>query len=123
MRTTFHLVAQAEWEAGDVREAYRHPSLDDEGFIHCTDRATALRDTANRYYRDDPRPFLALTIDLDAAGSPWRIDVPGTPYPHIYGPVARRAIVGVQPMPRADDGTFLGPGARPGSRVRRPERP
>lgn len=114
MRTTFHLVAEADWEAADGREAYRHPSLDAEGFIHCTDGPAAMRATANRYYRDDPRPFLVLTIDLDATGSPWRIDVPGTPYPHIYGPVARQAIVAVGPMPRADDGTFLEPGVRPG---------
>ena len=35
----------------------RHPS-DDEGFIHCTDGADELVATANRHYREDPRPFV-----------------------------------------------------------------
>ena len=30
-------------------------------------------------------PFLALTVDLDALDVPWRYDVAGSPYPHIYG--------------------------------------
>ena len=52
--------------------------------------------------------FLALTVDLDALTSPWRYDDPGKPYPHIYGPIDRAAIVGVTPVSRAADGRFLG---------------
>ena len=54
------------------------------------------------------RPFLALTIDLDALEAPWRFDVPGSPYPHIYGLVARRAITAVQHVDRGPDGRFVG---------------
>ena len=32
-------------------------------------------------------------MDLDALDVPWRYDVPGSPYPHIYGPIARAAIL------------------------------
>jgi uncharacterized protein (DUF952 family) len=62
--------------------------------------------TANRFYRDDPQPFLLLTIDLDAAGSPWRFDDPGSPYPHVYGPVDLASIVEVRRFVRDPDGTF-----------------
>ena len=110
MRTTFHLVAEPVWAALDAAGPYTHASLADEGFIHCTDGAANLRDTANRYYGDDPRPFLVLTVDLDAAGSPWRIDDPGRPYPHVYGPIARSAILAIRPMPRSVDGRFEAPG-------------
>ena len=65
---------EAAWAAQDPGSPYRHASLETEGFIHCTDGAAAMRDTANRHYAGDPRPFLVLTIDLDAAGSAWRID-------------------------------------------------
>jgi len=63
--------------------------------------------TANRHYRDDPRPFVVLTLDLDRIRSPVRIEDPGGIYPHVFGPIDREAIVVVRPMPRADDGTFL----------------
>ena len=109
MRPTHHLVAREVWEAQDPAAAYRHTSLESEGFIHCTDGAEALRDTANRHYGTDPRPFLVLTVDLDAAGSPWRIDEPGSPYPHLYGPIDRAAILDVRPMPREADGRFAVP--------------
>ena len=63
--------------------------------------------TANRHYRDDPRPFLVVTLDLDRTGSPWRIEDPGGIYPHVHGPIDRSAIVAVTPAPRASDGEFL----------------
>ena len=109
MRPTFHLVAEDVWASLDAGEPYRHESLEREGFIHCTDGADAMCDTANRHYGDDPRAFLVLTVDLDRAGSPWRFDEPGSPYPHIYGPVDRAAILDVRPMPREADGTFRSP--------------
>jgi len=109
VRRTFHLVAEPVWKALDPSAPYRHPSLEAEGFIHCTDGAEAMRDTANRHFRDDPRRFVVLTVDLDAAGSPWRIDAPGTPYPHVYGPIDRGAILEIRPMPRGGDGAFEAP--------------
>lgn len=63
--------------------------------------------TANRHYRDDPRPFVVLTVDLDRIGSPWRIEDPGGIYPHIDGPIDRVAIVAVIPAPRDAEGGFL----------------
>jgi uncharacterized protein (DUF952 family) len=97
------------WTSLDPSTPYRHPSLESEGFIHCTDGAAAMRDTANRHYREDARPFLVLTIDLDTAGSHWRIDEPGKPFPHVYGPIDRSAILEVRPMPRDADGAFQTP--------------
>jgi uncharacterized protein (DUF952 family) len=46
-------------------------------------------------------------VDLDAAGSAWRIEDAGGIYPHVYGPIARAAISRVVPAPRAPDGRFL----------------
>jgi uncharacterized protein (DUF952 family) len=109
VRQTLHLVARDAWAAADPAAPYRHPSLDTEGFIHCTDGDEAMAATANRHYAGDDRPFVVLTVDLDRLGVPWRFDEPGTPYPHVYGPIDRAAIVAVRPMPRASDGTFLPP--------------
>jgi uncharacterized protein (DUF952 family) len=112
VRRTLHLVARDAWEAlgrADPDAPYRHPSLETEGFIHCTDGDGAMAATANRHYAGDPRDFVVLTIDLDVAGSPWRYDDPGSPYPHVYGPIDRRAILAVRPMPRDADGTYRAP--------------
>jgi len=106
LRPTYHLVPVDTWAARDPASAYAAPSLAAEGFIHCTDGAGAMVETANRHYHDDPRSFLVLTIDLDATGSPWRFDDQAGLYPHIYGMIAAAAIVQSQPVPRRADGTF-----------------
>jgi uncharacterized protein (DUF952 family) len=107
VRPTFHLVRSTDWEAADPGAPWTPPSLASEGFIHCTDGRAAMVATANRFYAGDSGDFLVLTVDLDAVGSPWRFDEPGRPYPHIYGPLPRSAVIGVRRMPRAADGPFL----------------
>jgi uncharacterized protein (DUF952 family)/uncharacterized protein YciI len=106
VRPTYHLVPAETWAARDPSSAYAAPSLATEGFIHCTDGAAAMVDTANRHYRQDPRAFLVLTVDLDATGSPWQFDDQAGLYPHIYGMIEPAAVIRSQPIPRADDGTF-----------------
>lgn len=107
MRTTFHLVDRTAWEAADPAAALTAPSLETEGFIHCTDGADAMVATATRHYTDVPGDFVVLTVDLDDCGSPWRIDDPGKPYPHIYGPIDRAAILEVASITRDPDGRFV----------------
>ena len=106
MRETFHLVPEAIWTAADPDLPYEAASLVQEGFIHCTDGVEALGETFDRYYAVDGRSFLALTLDLDVVGVAWRYDVPESPYPHIYGPVPRTAIMAVSRVERTTDGRF-----------------
>jgi len=105
-RLTFHLAPVEVWEAADPGAPYVAVGYAREGFIHCTDGVDALGATFDRHYLADPRPFVALTVDLDALGVPWRFDVPGSPYPHIYGPIQRSAIVSVQTVIRGPNGRF-----------------
>jgi uncharacterized protein (DUF952 family) len=106
MSTTFHLVPEDVWDAADRTAPYAPDSIATEGFIHCTDGVEALGETFDRYYAADARPFLALTVDLDALDVPWRYDVPGSPYPHVYGPIDRRAILDIGRVARLPDGRF-----------------
>jgi uncharacterized protein (DUF952 family) len=108
MRETFHLVPEASWATADPATAYEAASLATEGFIHCTDGVPALGETFDRYYAADPGPFLALALDLDALDVRWRYDVPDSPYPHIYGPIARSAVRAVSRVDRESDGRFAG---------------
>ena len=109
---TFHLVAEEEFVATDPSAPYMPAAFGRDGFIHCTDGAEELARTANRYYRDDPRPFVALVIDKSRVDAPVRYEDEARIYPHIYGPLNRDAIVAVVAMPRGDDGTFLPPRER-----------
>jgi uncharacterized protein (DUF952 family) len=108
MRPTFHMVAVEVWDASDPTKPYEAASLATEGFIHCTDGRDELLATANRHYADDRRAFLAMTVDLDATGSPWRIEDPAGIYPHIYGPIDRVAFIGSAPLERDGAGRFIG---------------
>ncbi|HYH92812.1 MAG TPA: DUF952 domain-containing protein [Candidatus Saccharimonadales bacterium] len=107
-RLTFHLVPAEVWAAADPQAAYAAPSLADEGFIHCTDGDAELVATADRHYRDDPRTFDVLTLDLERVDPPWRVEDRQGIYPHIFGPIARDAIVAHERMQRGPDGRFLG---------------
>jgi uncharacterized protein (DUF952 family) len=108
MRLTYHLVPAAVWLASDETTPYAAASLVDEGFIHTTDGEAELIATANRHYAEDLQPLLALTVDLDATGSPWRIEDERGIYPHIFGPIERAAILDRRPMIRDRGGRFTG---------------
>jgi uncharacterized protein (DUF952 family) len=107
VRPTFHLTPAEAWTASRADEPYLPASLQAEGFVHCTDGVAAMVATANRHYADDPRDFVVLTVDLDALDVPWRYDDPGSPYPHIYGPIPRAAILTWSPIERDADGHFV----------------
>jgi uncharacterized protein (DUF952 family) len=110
MRPTYHLVPEAVWTGSDPAAPYAAASLALEGFIHCTDGVDALGATFDRHYATDRRPFLALTVDLDALDELWRYDIPGSPYPHVYGPIPRAAIIAVGRVLRGPDRRFTGLG-------------
>jgi len=86
---------------------YTHPSLNDEGFIHCSNPEQVLG-PANAYYRgqDD---LVLLVID------PGLVDADilyedsynsGTRYPHIYGRLPWAAVSDVVDFPVNKDGGF-----------------
>ena len=108
---TYHLVPRAYYEAQNTQEDYLPEPMQAgrEAFIHCTDGAQNLADTANRHYRGDSREFIVLVLDLARLTAPARYDDPGRIYPHIYGPLNRAAIVEILDMPRQLDGFFLPP--------------
>lgn len=106
-RATLHLVPEADWEAHDPEGPYLPAAYANDGFVHCTDGDEEMIAVANRFYRDDPRPFLLLTLDLERTGSPWRFDEPGSPYPHVYGPIDPASVIEVRSIERDPDGRFL----------------
>lgn len=107
---TLHLCPVPVWEAQRNAEHYLPEAYQTDGFIHCTDGDERVIEVGNRFYTNDRRPFLVLSVDLGANGERWVYEDPEQVFPHIYGPIHPGAVVSVRPVLRADDGTFLGIG-------------
>ncbi|MCB5167078.1 DUF952 domain-containing protein [Streptomyces bambusae] len=102
----FHLVPLADWAAAAPDLPYAPPSLDAEGFVHCSaDRPTVL-EVADRHYRAVPGPLLAVELDERALTSEVRREGDGgARYPHVYGPLDRAAVARVWEVVRGADGS------------------
>jgi ligand-binding SRPBCC domain-containing protein/uncharacterized protein (DUF952 family) len=96
----YHIATVADWEAGRAAGSYRAPSLESEGFIHCSSRPQ-LAPVARAFFagRTD---VVVLRLDparLDAEVR-WE-DAPGPtpgPFPHVHGPIPVAAVVDVTPL-------------------------
>jgi uncharacterized protein (DUF952 family) len=102
---------------------YRAPSLDSEGFIHCS-TVDQLVETANRFFANRT-DLVVLCIDEARIGQrvayeapvppPGTIDAEAEPdgesllFPHVYGPIPVEAVVGVVDLVAEADGTFALP--------------
>jgi uncharacterized protein (DUF952 family) len=109
---TYHGTPCAVWEAAAGSPDYRPEPFESDGFIHTSIGAPVLAAALNRYYRDDPRPYVALVIDLDSVTARWdvaRYDGVLGEFPHIHGPLNRDAVLRVVPLERGPDGEFLEP--------------
>ena len=100
-----HITTRTNWETADT--LYIHPSLDSEGFIHCS-RPEQILLPANEMFRGqtglvllciDPARVTADIIYEDCYQC-------GQEFPHIYGPLNKEAVINVVDFPPNPDGTF-----------------
>ncbi len=104
---TFHLVPKPYYEGSDASQDYVPEDFASDGFIHCTDGVDNVIATANRYCKEDARPYLVLVIDTQKVSAEVRYEDPARIYPHIYGSLNRDAIVLSTAVKRDEHGTFL----------------
>lgn len=99
----FHLTASDVWaqaqEVGVWTTSTRGRSLDEEGFIHCSERHQ-VEGVRSRWFAgvDD---LVMLEIETDRLTSPWRseqLEGADQPYPHVYGPVDLDSVVAVHSL-------------------------
>ena len=108
MAITFHLTPESVWAAHAALAEYRPEAFAREGFVHCTDGAALVIEVGNRYYRDDPRAYVALEIVTDALPHPVIYEDEEQRYPHVYGPIVRPAVTGVLRVRRDTGGRASG---------------
>jgi uncharacterized protein (DUF952 family) len=102
----YHMVPVEEWQAKRGQDSYTPHAFDADGFIHTTNGLDELVAVGNRYYRNDPRDYMALVLDVANIVSPVRYDDPDQVFPHIYGPLNPSAVIGTLVAVRDEDGTF-----------------
>ena len=108
-RLILHITTAPEWEAAAASGEYRAPSLEADGFIHCSTPAQVLH-VGDWFYRDVP-DLVLLCIDADTLTSEllWEpsSDAFAGEFPHVYGPIPVAAVRAVVPWERGDGGFEL----------------
>jgi uncharacterized protein (DUF952 family) len=117
MALILHLLAADE--AAGAGPDYVPATYAADGFVHCTGDDTTLLTVANAYYRERCEPMVVWTIDTDHLVSEVKWEAPSPPdgsvpadtsvrFPHVYGPIARRAVIATRTLRRDRDGAFVG---------------
>ena len=103
----YHIIKNKEWQTAKESGSYRPPSVDSEGFIHCS-LAEQVASTATRYYLGVP-DLIVLKINIQKLKSEIRTEQApnGSWYPHIYGELNINAVEAEIPLGLAPDGSFL----------------
>jgi uncharacterized protein (DUF952 family) len=100
MPIIYHVTTRDEWEAAEKKGVYTTPSLQEEGFIHCSASAEQVEGVLQRYF-SGKTGLVKLVIDTDKLESRFIYDwSPSThdTFPHIYGPLNLQAVTALEPL-------------------------
>ncbi len=96
MPIIYHVTTASEWNAAKEKGFYETPSLQTEGFIHCSEEHQVAA-VLERYFAGQTG-LAKLVIDTDKLTSryvqEWSPSTQDT-FPHIYGPVNPDAVIDV----------------------------
>ena len=109
-----HICPGNTWEEAQDQGIYRTPSLETEGFIHCS-RPDQVLKVANSFYKKIPDLVLLwINSQKVKAQIKHELGAEGTSekFPHIYGPVNLDAVLAIYDFYPASDGIYkLVPGS------------
>ncbi|MDX2116105.1 MAG: DUF952 domain-containing protein [Planctomycetota bacterium] len=93
----FHITTPEAWEAACAAGGVAPPSLEAEGFVHCS-TIEQIPGTLARHFAGRTG-LIALMIDTRLLSAPLRWEpVRDERFPHVHGPINIDAVVGVQPL-------------------------
>jgi uncharacterized protein (DUF952 family) len=111
-----HLLPLSAYRA-DASAPISSPTLETQGFVHCSPDVHTTLAVANTLYRDADEPMVALELDAAALSAPvrWEAADPTPPegvsddvlFPHVFGALERSAITGVRYARRDVSGRYL----------------
>jgi len=111
-----HITTQKEWEKTQINGEYTAPSLNDDGFIHCSTLKQTI-DTANLFFKGQ-KGLVLLCIDEKKLKSECKFENPvgagvelhdpraDNFFPHIYGPINISAVIKALDFPLNEKGIF-----------------
>ncbi|WKZ36658.1 MAG: DUF952 domain-containing protein [Anaerolineales bacterium] len=112
-----HITSRAEWDDAQARGEYTAPSLESEGFIHCSTERQVLH-VANAFQRGK-NDLVLLVLDETKLKPGLKWEAPAGPpaagisesdsFPHIYGPINLTAVVSVLDLEPDPAGNFILP--------------
>lgn len=96
MPVFYHVTTAADWDAAKQRGEYIHPSLEAEGFIHCS-QDHQVAGVLERYFAGKT-DLVKLVIESDKLTSKYVFDwskSTADTFPHVYGPINIDAVIDV----------------------------
>ncbi len=102
-----HICSRTNWRKAQDLGRLKDPSLDSEGFIHCSFVDQVLT-PANALFTGQT-DLILLVIDRSRLKSRLVIEDSygsGMEFPHVYGPIELEAVTSTVDFPVNEDGTF-----------------
>ncbi|HET6995800.1 MAG TPA: DUF952 domain-containing protein [Chitinophagaceae bacterium] len=94
-----HVTSVDAWNEAKTKGFYEHPSLKEEGFIHCSEDRQ-VSGVLSRYFEGQIN-LIKLLIDTEKLGSrlvfDWSPSSADT-FPHVYGPINLDAVIEIVPV-------------------------
>lgn len=109
----YHITSRPAWSEARERGEYRAPSLETEGFIHCSTEAQVLPVAEKFYMGQSGLLLLVIEPSLLSSDLKWEPPSGGAPppgvaegdlFPHVYGPINLDAVVRVMDLEANSDG-------------------
>jgi uncharacterized protein (DUF952 family) len=107
MQTLLHISTRGLWQRALEEGVYTDPSLEREGFIHCSLPEQVAFVASSRFRGESG--LILLCIDADLVGPEIRYEGEIDQYPHIYGPLNLDAVYRIVEYEPGPDGTFTTP--------------
>lgn len=95
----FHITTRESWDQQSPTGAYRHDSLETEGFIHCSDEGQVEATWRRIFGGQSGLIILEINVELLTSELRYEQGEPGEAFPHVYGPLNVDAVTSVTVLP------------------------
>ena len=97
MDIIYHVTTKGEWETAGQKGFYVAPSLETEGFIHCSEEQQ-VKGVLERYYKGKT-DLVKLVIDTARLRPELKYELASSvneEFPHVFGPINVDAVIRVE---------------------------